>query len=355
MYLLESHNQCPDCLSVDLKLIPTGDNHDEYELYFSYQAHEQIEHILDGKVKFSLRIAKLFINFDSLEILEINKINESFIELIENDLSTQKYWLIKPNLSQNAKEIKLATFKVLGGKSRLRGRVLADKSYLELKEIEGLWHHNITPNKHAILERKVAEFIANRYFQPYGIQIIFTNDKLEEIPKINNQSNQEFAQELNNLKNIITTVYQNPQDDFQTLAKIANLNPLKDFMGANLIGVNLSNLNLSSCNLQDANLRGADLTDVDLSEANLQNVKLNGADLSGAYLEGANLTNANLTNASLALGNLIGANLTNANLTNTNLQDTSLGQAVVKGAIFANNLGLTAEKRQELISKDAIF
>ncbi|RMD68850.1 MAG: pentapeptide repeat-containing protein, partial [Cyanobacteria bacterium J149] len=48
-------------------------------------------------------------------------------------------------------------------------------------------------------------------------------------------------------------------------------------------------------------------------------------------------------------------NLTNANLTNTNLQNTSLGQTIVKGAIFANNLGLNEEKKQELISKGAIF
>lgn len=355
MYLLESHNQCPDCLSVDLKLMPTAGKQDEYELYFSTQAHEQIEYVLDGKVKFSLKKAKLFINFNHLEILEINSINEDFIQLIENNLSTQKYWLIKPHLSQNTKEVKLATFKILGENSNLTARILADKSYIELKDIEGLWNYNITPNKQAILERIVAQFIANRYFHPYGIQLIFSNNKLEEIPLINNKNNQEIEQELNNLKNLIKTIYQTPHDDFQNLAEIANLNPLTDFIGANLIGVNLSNLNLSGSNLQDANLRGADLTDVDLSEANLSNTRLNGADLSGAYLEGTNLTNANLTNASLALSNLIGANLTNANLTNTNLQDTSLGQTIVKGAIFANNLGLTEEKKQELISKEAIF
>jgi len=355
MYLLESHNQCPDCLSVDIKLIPIADKQNEYELYFSAQANEQQEQILDGKVKFTLRIAKLFINFDNLEILELTKINEDFIQLIENNLSNQKYWLIKPNLLKEIKETKLATIKVSRDNSQLTAKILADKSYTQLNDIEGLWVHNITPNKHAILERKVAEFIVNVYFKPYVSQVIFSQNKLEEIPNIYNKNDLEIERELNSLKNIIQSIYQAHQDDFKSLAKIANLNPLMDFIGANLIGVNLSTLNLSSSNFKDANLRGADLTDVDLSEANLENTKLNGADLSGAYLEGANLTNANLTNASLALSNLIGANLTNANLTNTNLQNTSLGQTIVKGAIFANNLGLTEEKKQELISKEAIF
>lgn len=354
MYLLESHNQCPDCLSFDIKLIPLVDKQNEYELYFSAYANEQQEEILEGKVKFSLRIAKLVINFENLEILELTNIKEDFIQLIESDFTNEKYWLIKPNLVKEIKDTKLGLIKVSGDNSQLTAKILADKSYIQLKDIEGLWTHNITPNKHAILERKVADFIANTYFSKYVSQVIFSNNKLEGIPLIKNKSNQEIQSDLNQLKGIIKSIYHAPEDDFNSLAKIANLNPLTDFIGANLIGVNLSTLNLSSSNFQDANLRGADLTDVDLSEANLQNTKLNGADLSGAYLEGANLTNTNLTNASLALSNLIGANLTNANLTNTNLQDTSLGQTIVDGAVFANNLGLTEEKKQELINRKAI-
>ncbi|MTF39601.1 pentapeptide repeat-containing protein [Cyanobacterium aponinum] len=355
MYLLECHNQCPDCFSADLKLIPVADKQGEYEFYFNAKVNEQQESILDGKVKFSLRLAKLLVTFNDLDILEIYDINKDYIQIRKNTSKNHQEWLIKPNLLKDNSSVKLAKLKAVGDESNLTAQIVIDKSNVVLTDIEGLWVHNITPNKHAILERKVAEFIEKVYLSPYVSRAIFSYQKSETTPNFNHKNNQEIEQKISSLKNVIQGIYQNPQEDFNTLAKKANLNPLIDFVGANLIGVNLSGLNLSSANFQDANLRGADLTDVDLSEANLQNTKLNGVDLSGAYLEGANLTNANLTNASLALSNLIGANLTNANLTNTNLQNTSLGQTIVKGAIFANNFGLNEEKKQELISKGAIF
>ena len=78
-------------------------------------------------------------------------------------------------------------------------------------------------------------------------------------------------------------------DNFFDLAIMLGLNPLHDFVGADLKDTDLSNGNLSGANLSGANLSGANLS---------------GANLSGANLSGANLSNVIVsgTNFSLVTG-----------------------------------------------------
>jgi uncharacterized protein YjbI with pentapeptide repeats len=361
MQLLESHNQCSNCVFMELQVIPKADTQNQFELYLNIKYNQQEEKILEGKVKFSLRSSKLSLSLNNLIFVEKYSLNSSLITLIDNVFSTQPIWEIKPTfeskfLQEELTNIKLGILEIRGYPYQLTGEILAKKADVFFTDIEGLWFHDITPNKHAILERKLAQFIENNQLKPYVSQEIFGSQDLDITPNFPHQQQNNLREEESlNLKKTIQIIYQNNKNSFTELAKIASLNPLIDFGGGDLTAVNLSGLNLSSANFSSANLRGADLTDTDLSEANLQYTKLNGADLSGAYLEGTNLQNASLQNASLALANLIGANLTNANLTNTNLQNTSLGKTIVKGTIFSNNLGLDEDKKEDLIKEGAIF
>ncbi|MBD2307869.1 pentapeptide repeat-containing protein [Chroococcidiopsis sp. FACHB-1243] len=125
-------------------------------------------------------------------------------------------------------------------------------------------------------------------------------------------------------------------DDFIELAKIAGLDPLKDFVRA-------------------------DLRNVDLSNANLTGINLSGAYLGKANLSGANLRNANLSNTVLSHTDLSNANLSNANLSSTivygaNLSFAKLDGAKVDGSRFVGwNTGLTEDLKRDLQQRGAIF
>lgn len=151
--------------------------------------------------------------------------------------------------------------------------------------------------------------------------------------------------------------------------------------GANLSGVNLSNTHLRQANFQQANLEAANLCRVDLTQANLLGANLRNANLSEANLRNANLSEANLNfailrqvnfnravmtgaqicHADLTRSKLIEVDLSNANLTyaqirhanlskaklfktnllGANLFGSNVTDAIVKGAKFGNNSGLS--------------
>ncbi|NHC37690.1 pentapeptide repeat-containing protein [Scytonema millei] len=124
-------------------------------------------------------------------------------------------------------------------------------------------------------------------------------------------------------------------DDFIELAKVAGLDPLKDFVKA-------------------------DLRNVDLSNANLTGINLSAAYLGKANLSGANLRNANLSNTVLFHTDLSNANLSNANLSSTivygaNLSFAKLDGAKVEGSRFGWNIGLTEDLKRDLQQRGAVF
>jgi predicted ribosome-associated RNA-binding protein Tma20 len=135
----------------------------------------------------------------------------------------------------------------------------------------------------------------------------------------------------------LTEVFDISVQDIHFLKK-AELVQLINKNGAEAVrldGVNLSNANLSRSDLSNANLIGADLIEADLIEADLS-----GADLIKADLSRANLREANLRGADLRFSNLSGANLRDAN---------------VMRAKFGRGAGISAEEKQDLIKRGAIF
>lgn len=224
---------------------------------------------------------------------------------------------------------------------------------IHLTAAEGLWRHDISPNKHAVLERKLVWTLVEPRFHPYlsWAQLSYTADRpptTAVVPTTTEVS-------LQTIQPVIDKVMAAASDRFSDLAALAGLDLLKDFAGGNLRGTHLNSLDLSGANLDRANLRGADLSDADLSDASLRDAKLSGADLSGAYLSNADLRHSDFYRASLALATLSGANLEGANLREANLSSTHLSHAQVKQARFGHNPGLTSESEQSLRSRGAIF
>jgi uncharacterized protein YjbI with pentapeptide repeats len=361
MHLLESHNQSPDCFSMELEAIPVSGSDDQFDLYLRCKFNQQEENILNGKVKFGLRGGELQLSLKNASILSIvDEINPNFTR-VKNALKINPTWSIRAKPKAQIIEGKfppkrIATVKIHEASYCVECIFVVKPSHIFLTDIEGLWKHNISPNKHGILDRKIALFLSKTYLINYVSKTIFASQDLNlESFSESKQREKKVKNATSELKTILTTVYQHPSNDFVELANYASLNLLSDFAGANLIGADLSQIDLNGANLTYCNFRGADLTDADLSEANLSYANLGGADLSGAYLEGSILHSSNLHSASLALANLIGADLTSANLQETNLTNTTLSNTKVKGAIFANNVGLTPETKKYLQEKGALF
>ena len=145
---------------------------------------------------------------------------------------------------------------------------------------------------------------------------------------IENQTQLHQESRTEKLKRLINTA---DTDDFFELAKIANLNPLKDFSTANLSGLDLGSAQLATANLVATNFSKANLVNANLAEANLINANLAGAFLVNANLNGASLLSADMTGANLVRAQLLSANLTGANLTKANLNHADLRRSILIG------------------------
>jgi len=198
--------------------------------------------------------------------------------------------------------------------------------------IEGLWPHNLSPNRLIVLERKLVLWLQAHNYPTNPGKDAHDWDDVQNLLQTAAAHNCDFTE----LREIIKRVVSSSKEDLISLAQLAELDITQDFAGAKMLGVDLSNCDLTQVNLQGAYLRGAELSDTDLSEANLQAANLQGADLSGALLSNANLQDADLHRASLALANLSGANLSDANLSNANLSNANLSNANLSNANFTD-------------------
>lgn len=249
---------------------------------------------------------------------------------------------------------------------------------------EALWPQNISPNRLAILERKLLLWLRSQDLKIETPSVGGPYQSAEELQALTQKAAAEGCN-FSELQGTVRAVVDANTDNFLELAELAGLNPASDFAGARLLGTHLSNSDFSGADLRKAYLRGVDLSDADLSGADLREANLSGADLSGALLSDANLGGANLHRASLALANLSGAdlsrvNLSEANLSNCNLSDANLSGAslknadlhqaglaltnlagadltgaVVKQARLWHDAGLSEEVKQDLIRRGAIF
>lgn len=271
-----------------------------------------------------------------------------------------------------------------GVKTVITIRNIADKISNSMTGIEGLWPHNISPNRLAVLERKLVLWLRSQKLNSELTSPSLQYKSPEEMQALMLSATAAGC-DFSEFRMMIKGVVEAKTEDLLELANIVGLNPVEDFAGAKLLGVNLRGVDLSGANLHGAYLRGADLSDADLSEANLGKVNLGGADLSGALLSNADLTEANLHRVSLALANLSGANLSGANLSDANLSNANLSDANLSGADLSDadlrqaglaltnlkgaNLkntnvenarlchapGLSEEIKQDLISRGAVF
>ncbi len=365
MQLLKSQNLYPDLLSMELEAVPLSSNSgnsNQFDLYLSLNFSQQWYPLLDGRIKLGLKGGQLKLTLENGQLHEMASQLDDYFEITKEvsvTATTATTWIftlgsITSLVADSSTGIKLGTVKTITQPFTLTATWTVVPADVTLTDAENLWRHDLSPNKHGVLERTIVFFLLKNQLPSSlsWIQLGSANSATEE--GWEEEKNSEIALEVEEeLKQLIQQIYTAKTDQMAELVQLAKLNLKTDLAGGNLLATNLSGLDLNGAHLQQTNLRGVDLTDTDLSEANLSYVNLSGADLSGAYLENADLSHGDLYRASLALANLIGANLSNANLQEANLSNVNLSQAIVTGAKFGNNTGLSESIKLSLQQKGA--
>ncbi len=135
---------------------------------------------------------------------------------------------------------------------RIEATFEVSKQDVHLTDAEGLWRHDISPNQHAVLERKLVLFLLETKLKPYlsWAQLCYECTPMEKQP----EAIALIAE--SDLKKTIDLIIAAETKDILELATIAGLNPKIDFAGGNWRGTSLS-ANLIETNLSNTNFSGA--------------------------------------------------------------------------------------------------
>lgn len=346
-----------NCLAIELtgKSQPEKSDSTQFlDLYLTLDFREAAQKLGDGHFKFGLAGGKLKLKIDGATISPgwrslLTTINSTAAALpcqVQTaGTEAEPTWVFAPQSGSSVLNGSLESVKLLAlqAKESSQARPISIEAIFEIQktdlrsiEAEGLWPHDISPNKHAILEQKLIQFLLQKKFQAYASRVELQYSSFSEPPKVSSDAVEISDADLSELEAAIARVLTAGDRDFLALANLAELNPERDFVAAKLVATDLRDIDLSGINLTRANLRGSDLTDTNLNNTDLSGASLAGADLSGAMLGDANLKGANLQRCSLALANLGGANLAGANLQEANLSNANLSDADLTDANLTN-------------------
>lgn len=359
MHLLEIQNPYPDCVLMNLEAFPHATEAD-LTLVLKISFHEQWKMLLGGRVKFGLKRGVFKLEVRDGEFLPQPPERVTVWRspnLTVKGFSWQFFPLPGSSLLKAAyQSLSLGTLQLQGQPCHLIATFEIQPAALTVTDAEGLWRHDLSPNKHAILDRVLAHFLVKYYLSPAVSWLQLAAGNLENWDDLFGDRQKTIdEQPLKELETLIQRVYDAPSQNLQVLCELAGLEPKLDLAGGNFLGVTLSGEELSHAELMGSNFRGAILTDVDLSESDLDYAIFTGADLSGAYLEAARLRHADFRKGSLALANLIGSDLSQANLQGTIVSNANFSGAIVTDTLFGDNPGMTAEMRQSLRARGAKF
>lgn len=357
-----SQNLYADWVSMELEASPSNaSSQKQFDLYLTLQFNEQWQALLNGRIKFGFKGAQLRLKSEGA-IAEWGDPDLGNPFAVTTSASAEEIiWRFCLKTSDSAfrgslERIRLGSVTLTDEPYQLTATLSVTPPDISVTDGEGLWRHDISPNKHAVLERKLALFLFETQFQSYLSRVELGSQLSENAGDRKDKIENAIAPaSLSQLEASMQAIHDATTQNCKELAKLAGLNLLQDLAGGNFLATDLSAIELMGANLSRSNFRGAVLTDASLAEANLSYAKFRGADLSGAYLGNANLRYADLHRASLALTNLIGADLTEANLEEANLSNANLSGAKVDKARFGDNPGLDRETSQNLCERGAIF
>ncbi|BFM38606.1 pentapeptide repeat-containing protein [Synechocystis sp. LKSZ1] len=366
IHLLEIQNPYANGILMDLEARVKAENTEQplVNLVANLSLQEQWLNLASGRLKFALKTGQFNLQIHSRDFTPALT-PASFPRLAS--VPPEFHWQILPAPGQawlklSSQRLELGSLPLSSAPCHIIATLTLDPVSLVITDAEGLWRPDLSPNKHGIIERLLAQFLVKQVFPPALSWVQLSLGQLEIWEDLYQDYRRNLAtgqhpspEDCQALRQQIEQIYQATTEDLHALARLAGLDPQLNLAGGKFVGASLQGIELHRSDLSRSNFRGAILTDADLSEADLSFTNLSGADLSGAYLEGANLRGADCHRSSLALGNLIGADLTDANLVGTSVQNANLTNAIVTNTRFGDNPGMTASLQASLLARGAKF
>lgn len=366
IHLLEIQNPYANGILVDLEARVKAEDAEtpRISLVVNLSLQEQWLNLASGRLKFALKIGQFNLKIQGGDFMPAPLPNG--LTLLAS-LPSEFRWQMLPAPGQgwlklSSQRVELGNLALSSTPCHIIATLTLDPIALVITDAEGLWRPDLSPNKHGIIERLLAQFLVKQVFPPalswiqlsLG-QLAIWEDLYQDYRQGQSAGQNPSAAHWRALLQQIEQIYQATTENLHDLAHLAGLDPQCNLAGGKFVGASLQGIELHRSYLSRTNFRGAILTDADLSEADLSFANLSGADLSGAYLEGANLRGADCHRSSLALGNLIGADLSEANLVGTALQNANLTSAIVTNTRFGDNPGMTASLQASLRARGAKF
>jgi hypothetical protein len=197
MHLLRSQNKYPDCLQMELEAVSIQS--EIFDLYLTLNFNEQWEPLLNGRVKFMLKGGQLKLKLDNMEIISsATEFSNSFlVERVE--LAEIPTWVFSAPtgelfLKDSLKQVKLGTLRAIAQPFGVEAIFEVSGQDISLTDTEGLWRHDISPNKHGILERKLVLFLLQHQFYPYLSSTLLGSEGFE--PGQEKEDKKIYSQEL---------------------------------------------------------------------------------------------------------------------------------------------------------------
>jgi hypothetical protein len=366
IHLLEIQNPYANGILVDLEARGKAEDQAQplVSLFLNLSLQEQWLNLASGRLKFALKTGQFNLQVRGADFTPAAP-PAGFHPLAVPP--PEFCWQILPapgqsTLKLSSQRLELGTLALTSAPCQIIATLTLDPVSLAITDAEGLWRPDLSPNKHGIIERLLAQFLVKQVFPPALSWVQLGLGRLDLWEDLYPDYRRRLAagqhpspEDWQALRQQIEAIYQAPTENLHDLARLAGLDPQRHLAGGKFVGASLQGIELHRSYLSRSNFRGAILTDADLSEADLSFANLSGADLSGAYLEGADLRGADCHRSSFALGNLIGADLTEANLVETSVQNTNLSGAIVTNTRFGDNPGMTASLQSSLLARGAKF
>ena len=228
LHVHTAYNPYPQCvfLQVTPQLLATSKG--TVTLALNIRFNEQEKSLLDGQIKFGIKGGKLNLTVEQGKIIE-PQLNDNFpLKLIES-YDNSVVWHLIASTGQSTVKIDhlspLATLQSSQKSFKVTVSYTVDLADISITDITGLWRHDIHPNKHSILERKLAQFLWKERLSPEISIIRLTTNVSGEVEKIDRPTTNMETQNLGKLHQLINSIYDVKTDDLLELVKIAELDP----------------------------------------------------------------------------------------------------------------------------------
>ncbi|MEM8778066.1 MAG: pentapeptide repeat-containing protein, partial [Cyanobacteria bacterium P01_G01_bin.49] len=228
LHLLRSYSPYPSCVSLKFAGEIAQKTTRQFPLTLTLNLNEQDKSLLDGDVKFGLKGGKLTLTVENGNIIAPQVLLNDAYELVSAS-DTSATWQYTPQTGQSILKVEivsfLATIQVISDPISVTLTYDINPSDISITDVEGLWRHDIHPNKQSILERKLAQFIWKLRLSSHLSLLTLSSDSRAHEKILESSITGIDPQTLSQLHQLFESIYNVETNNLLELAYLAELDP----------------------------------------------------------------------------------------------------------------------------------